>query len=198
MSQQKHSSQADILGIDPSYRRTGLCLRTESGFVFERIDYDGQLVKDFRNLYSRTLHVAAGVRSIIDKYRPTTVVLESPPPVGQFAGGMYLICGIVAHTLKDYDPLRILIAQPQMGRVLYKNKKWRKSDSVQIAHLITGKKVSGDEADALIMLLPILPPSIQQKAEILRTYEYKELENLDWPSQENQESLEISPPQLLL
>lgn len=156
-----------LLGIDPSYKRVGLCLWSGTGFKTARIDrkdrgYTGPLEKTFAALFleavSITNHIIA---SPLLREGISAVVIEQPPPIGAFAGGMHSLTSFLVRTfLNPSLNCRLFLAPPGVGRNLFSNGNWKKSDSVNVLKKVMGielvTRASGDEGDALVMIIPFL------------------------------------------
>lgn len=168
-----------LLGIDPSYTRTGLCYFDGSGFSFSRVDFTEPLEKTFFGLYSRSSEIIC--RVIADASSKTElsdlrIVVEYPPPVSQFSAGMWML---VSTIVREISPLvaEVHLAPPAVGRNIFRNGNWRKSDSVLKARPFFDQKgrLSADEADAFIMIIPLLPREHRASLQIVRDVEYKRL-----------------------
>ena len=188
--------KADLLGIDPSYRRTGICLRTDSGFVFHKIEFTGVLHKNFIGLHYVAEEIAQRIGALINHYRPTLTVIEEPPPRSSFSGGMYLLVSHIAFELLKWDPMRIHISTPAVGRAIFKNKKWSKGDSVRVASPYSEKegRLTGDEGDAFVMLIPFLAEETQKAIGVKRvSYPLGLLEKDSWRKAESPRSQRSQP-----
>ena len=130
------NSSDRLIGIDPSYRRTGICYwKVGSSPSFARIEYNDLYIKDFHHTYLLAQQQTNLILNHVKDYRPTVIVVEHPPPVGQFAGGMYLIVAILLSKLSDYT---VYLAPQQVGRTLFKDGRWKKSKSVDVAKKFNG------------------------------------------------------------
>lgn len=164
------SSNNRILSIDPSFKRTGLFLYNGE-CQFSRIKGPEKLDPVFPSLVKLSFTISHLIKKIYDNYQPEVVIMEYPPPVGQFVAGMWMLTYSVA-TVIAAD--RLFLSPPAVGRVLYRTRNWSKSNSVAVAsRFFKGhRRLCGDEGDAFVMALPFLPYSIQQESEIVRTYDY--------------------------
>lgn len=176
---------AEFLAIDPSFRKTGICETSGSGFLFSRLTTPDVLDKSFLGILRSSEQMA---RRVLDHYRAgdyKRVVLEYPPPVSQFSGGMYLLCGSIVNLLSEYTDVEL--SPPAVSRTLFKVRKWAKSLSVQKAKPYFDQKgrLSSDEADAFMMLLPFMSVKFQQNLGVVRAVTYQVLERRQWLRREN-------------
>lgn len=81
-------SRGSLIGIDPSYTRTGVCIYKGSGFSFYRIDSIDLLHKSFDSLFTESCKRARLISSLIRKEGGSLggFIIEAPPPTSQFSG----------------------------------------------------------------------------------------------------------------
>ncbi len=166
------------IGIDPSFRRTGVCIydhqRHECRFL--RVEaYPAGVPKSFIGTYKAAHETSSQIMRSIQNYKNFDVVLEFPPPTSAYSAGMYTLVSTILYDLLSMD-VEVKLAHPGIGRYLWKQK-WKKSDSVRVAqpYFVQKGRLSGDEADAFVMLLPQVPRLFQESGALnqvrLRTME---------------------------
>lgn len=164
-----------VLGIDPSFLRTGLCHYDRGLIRFERIDRPSNepIVKDFKHLYIESKRVCSTLEGILQENFYLNVIIEYPPPTSQFSGGMYMLVTTLVELLKRLD-CKVYLSRPAVGGYMFKQRPWKKSDSVKKAKpFVQGKyRICADEADAFLMVAGLVPELIEQLDPVrIPTYE---------------------------
>lgn len=163
-----HLSFSRILAIDPSFKRTGIFF-FDGRFQFSRLNGPKVLDTRYFALFKLSSDIADYAYHFSIMLKPDVIVVEYPPPVGQFTAGMWMLTSMIINRLDT----KVYMAPPAVGRVLFKTRDWGKSDSVAVAKkFYSNRRLCGDEGDAFVMALPHLPYLVQQTTGMIRTYDY--------------------------
>lgn len=148
-----------ILGIDPSLKKTGLCLLSphEKFVVLDRIEYKDPFVKDFKHTYLRMVDIGKRLLRFVDEFVPEAVIMEAPLPQGQFSAGLTGLASCLVSQLLSKISL-VYLLHPSYLKFLLKKKKYKHSEIVELARLImeeehynmNRKRMSADEAVAFL------------------------------------------------
>lgn len=178
------SDNAGLLaGIDPSFRRVGLSFWDGQCLFLDRIDRserteEEEMNKSFASLFVEAVSVTRFIVNHAFIQRANICVVEQPPPVGSFAGGMGILISILLSALIPYKV--VYLTPPAVGRNLFSNGHWKKSDSVDVAKKLKAvsrhSRVSGDEGDALVMLVPFLPNDVREFLGVKKLVPYTRVE----------------------
>lgn len=75
----------------------------------------------------------------------------------------------------------VYLSPPAVGRYIFKKQTWKKRDSKLFARRFAGmSRITDDEADAFVMLVPFFEPDQQDRMGVARYYEYEEVESAGW------------------
>jgi hypothetical protein len=149
-----------ILGIDPSFKQTGLSLISmEDPFlIFDTVSFDIAFEKDWISIFSRARQVKTGIDIFIENYLPDIVIMESPLPQSNFSGGASCLAAILMDFLLDKYGF-IYTMNPSYLRYVQSKKKYTRTELYKFAQSVIEaedyispiKKFNGDEAVAFIL-----------------------------------------------
>ena len=101
-----------IVGIDPSYTRTGIAILTyDKHLIFHTLSEQiGK--KDFIHTYKSAYSLATQLRDYLDQFRPYEVVMEYAPPVSSMSPALYCLDALYHFVLHDsikhlYHPMTL-------------------------------------------------------------------------------------------
>lgn len=166
-----------LLAVDPSYRKTGICVYTGARFHFRKIQIREKFDKSFEDVFWISYWQAVQIQEMAENFKADRVVVEYPPPFRMWAGPMYMLVTQIIRNLMPLFP--VLLSPPAVGRQIFHGK-WKKTDSRDLARRYhADEKISEDQADAFVMLLPLLPKEIRRACGVQKSVIYKSLEDLD-------------------
>lgn len=156
------------LGIDPSFTGTGLAI-FHDGIIYtvkSSVKMEGKRFVDVaRACYVQVDQIVQHLRARIPGNEYYTVISENPPPLGQFASGLYALDTLLFNTLMHEMCNGVYVVNPNYLQHLHKKRKYAKSESVHLAQDWCKKfgieirplsRFSADEAEATLFLLRLL------------------------------------------
>jgi hypothetical protein len=101
-----------IVGIDPSFTRTGIAILTkDKKIIFHTLsEHIGK--KDFIHTYASARSLALRLKEYLDQYSPYEVVMEYAPPVSSMSPALYCLDSLYHFILHDdivqlYHPMTL-------------------------------------------------------------------------------------------
>lgn len=163
-----------LIGVDPSFSRTGLCVISKDGPRVMRLDHP-PFNKSYLSLLNLSREIAIWVYSIVEENKPTHLIIEYPPPTMQFSAGMYMLSSAIFLACRKHQPY---LSPPAIGRILFKQSPWKKSFAVSKVKEVYNPKprICADEAEAFIMCIPFLSPEVQSRFGVLKSILYERYE----------------------
>lgn len=117
-----------MVGIDPSFTRTGIAILTkDKKIIFHTLsEHIGK--KDFINTYRASHSLAIQLRDYLDQFKPYKVVMEYAPPISSMSPALYSLDSLYHFVLHDsvvklYHPMTLV-------SIIGKGKNRTKADSV--------------------------------------------------------------------
>ena len=96
------SNGKSIVGIDPSYTRTGIAvLTTDKRIIFHTLSEQiGK--KDFPHTYNSAHSLAIQLKDYLSQFEPYDVVMEYAPPVSSMSPALYCLDALYHFVLHDH------------------------------------------------------------------------------------------------
>lgn len=158
----------DYVSLDPSFTGTGVAVY-HNGVIRTRkfsVKMEGKRFVDVaRATYQQTDQVIQFIRSVVDPNDSFTLISENPPPLGQFASGLYALDTFLLHEVHREYCGGVFVLNPNYLQHIHGKRKYSKSESVTLAQefvkafnltLKPDGRFSADEAEAVIFLLRLL------------------------------------------
>jgi len=174
------------VGIDPSFRAAGVCAHyitpgdDTATVVLDVLSVDRSdksFLGTYNSAHAQATQIRDWITSNIPNDTPVVAVLETPPPVGQYSAGLYLLCGFISYSLTRLG-ISLVTVPPNKIKSMHGNRKASKRDSSNLAkdmlfiyspgklihkgkestaHLIVGKgkgrfNIRNDEAEAFLLM----------------------------------------------
>lgn len=108
--QTKHDKT--IIGIDPSYTRTGIAILTKDGHLIFHTLSEQIGKKDFIHTYNSAYSLATQLRDYLEQFKPYDVVMEYAPPVSSMSPALYCLDALYHFVLHEnikhlYHPMTL-------------------------------------------------------------------------------------------
>lgn len=99
-----------IVGIDPSFTRTGISVVTLDKKIFFKTLSHPIGKKDFPNTYSAAYALANQLKDYLEQFKPYDVVMEYAPPISSMSPALYSLDSLYHYVLHDnirelYNPI---------------------------------------------------------------------------------------------
>lgn len=100
----------NIIGIDPSYTRTGVSILTLDKKIYFKTFSQSIGKKDFPHTYSAAHTLADNLKEYLQDYKPYDVVMEYAPPVSSMSPALYALDALYHYVLHGsivqlYNPI---------------------------------------------------------------------------------------------
>lgn len=162
----------NTIAFDPSFKRTGVHLRTGVDFPVKLDNYirtqyhgvSGEFIDSFESLSCKTegssfFHIARDAKELVDGisklggfslYNYDYVIMEYPPPVGQFSAGLYALDVSILNMFMHYKQKVLLISSGSVNSWMGA-RSVTKTEIVERVKAMIGLKLNHDEASAFIL-----------------------------------------------
>ena len=122
-----------LIGIDPSYSRTGLIIMNTESKEIRSIKVENKIgEKDFVNLYNKANDQSNKIIKEIPN-KIDYVMSECPLPQAQFSSGLFALDSLMLYKLSLNRPKMINVLHPSYLKYIHKSSKYTKTDSVNLA-----------------------------------------------------------------
>ena len=122
-----------LVGIDPSYTRTGLVILDTELKEITSIRVENKIgEKDYVNLYNKANEQSYNINRLISQ-KPDFIMSECPFSQAQFSSGLFALDSLMFYKLSQRCPKAIDVLHPSYLKYLHKNAKYTKTDSVNLA-----------------------------------------------------------------
>lgn len=130
-----------LIGIDPSYSRTGLCAVLQDGskrVVFHTLSHpmtgkasvDGEVKRGFHAVFESAFALANDVADWVRSFEPVGVIMEEPLPASSMSPALYALDSMIFERLHDSV---IHTYNPSTLRTIHSKRDYTKTDSVNRA-----------------------------------------------------------------
>lgn len=149
-----------LMGIDPSFTRTGLSIyNTETKELFiTKIVNELPKNKSFQNLFNVASSISENILKIIEDYDVDFIISEVPPPQGSFSSGLFGLDMVILYSIRSLVK-EIYTVPPTYLAHIHGKRGYKKSDSSELGKrlipLLTDKvhkRYTHDEYESLIFL----------------------------------------------
>jgi hypothetical protein len=131
----------NIVGIDPSFSRTGLCCVMQDGskrVLFHNLSHpitgkasvDGTVKRGFHSVFESAFALANDVTSWVMSFDPVRVVMEEPLPASSMSPALYCLDSLIFERIKDHV---LQTYNPSTLRTIHAKRDYTKTDSVNRA-----------------------------------------------------------------
>ena len=101
-----------IIGIDPSYTRTGIAILTRDGHLVFHTLSEQIGKKDFIHTYNSAYSLATQLKEYLKQFEPYEVVMEYAPPISSMSPALYCLDALYHFVLHDsikrlYHPMTL-------------------------------------------------------------------------------------------
>lgn len=119
--------QKTIVGIDPSFTRTGISILTKDRRIVFHTLSEQIGKKDFIHTYKSAYSLANQLRDYLDQFKPFEVVMEYAPPVSSMSPALYCLDSLYHFVLHPYI---VQLYHPMTLTTIIGKKSRTKADSV--------------------------------------------------------------------
>ena len=131
----------NLVGIDPSFSRTGLCCVMQDGskrVIFHNLSHpmtgkasaDGSVKRGFHSVFEAAFALANDVSSWVSQFDPVRVIMEEPLPASSMSPALYCLDSLIFERLHDKV---IQTYNPSTLRTIHSKRDYTKTDSVNRA-----------------------------------------------------------------
>ena len=176
-----------LVGLDPSFHRTGIAIYVNNKIIVSEVKITPNPNKSFEQIYRDVMTQKNNImREINDILMSEKVYLmeglevlsECPPPQGNFAPGLYALDVSIFSAMRREGWGVYRVYPTYLGHV-HGKRKYSKSESVELAkeilsfypHEIKSKRLSHDEAEAVIFLARNMAKHCILNTELMAKYE---------------------------
>jgi len=127
------------IGIDPSFRRTGITIIDNAKVTICDVKMKLPEKKTFEAMYDCTMDIIQEVtaQTVSHTNSPETMIaIEIPPPLGQFASGLWMLDSLLIFALQHHGYPEIQTFPPNKIKSLHGSRKATKTDSVKLVEEI--------------------------------------------------------------
>ena len=157
------------VGIDPSYKRTGISIYCEGKVRITSVSLESDPNKSFEKIYldvqnqvSQIIRAIRGKVALLGPDLDFKVLTECPPPQGSFAPGLWALDVSMIKELKGMGAEVFRVCPNYIGH-FHGKRTFNKSESVEKAKVILKKfdhsvdgRLSHDQAESFIFLCRLL------------------------------------------
>lgn len=160
-----------LVGIDPSFRRTGVSFWLRDRIVVDSVSFkdEGPIDKRFQGIYEEVKRRTDSILQKIEGYcdRSYKVVSEEPFPGGEFSSGLWALDTMLFNKIENREHcMEIVNLNTTYLSYIHQKKKYTKTESVELAKRWMGllkengmeielkeKRLSNDACESFIFLM---------------------------------------------
>ena len=131
----------NLVGIDPSFSRTGLCCVMQDGskrVIFHNLSHpmtgkasaDGSVKRGFHSVFEAAFALANDISSWVSQFDPVRVIMEEPLPASSMSPALYCLDSLIFERLHDKV---VQTYNPSTLRTIHSKRDYTKTDSVNRA-----------------------------------------------------------------
>lgn len=153
-----------LVGIDPSFNRTGISIYKNGKLTITSKGYEGEKIPPtFQNIWRKAGKLSLDILNVIKPNKNTIIISEVPPPQGQYSPALWCLDSMLFDALQEFDCKIYNLPPTYLGHV-HGKRKYSKSESVVLANSILAKigidvdiqtksgKLNHDSAESFVML----------------------------------------------